>query len=55
MGKASEYKLIADSFRKLAAGEREPLSREQFLNFANDYDFLAATDEKIESDKALLP
>lgn len=43
MGKASEYKLIADSFR------------EQFLNFANDYDFLAATDEKIESDKALLP
>ena len=55
LGKATEYKLCANSFRKLAARELEPQIREQLLILAGDYDFLAATEEKIERDRAHLP
>jgi hypothetical protein len=55
LSKTTEYKLSADRFRDLAAREFEPQMREQFLILAGDYDFLAATEEKLERDKAHLP
>lgn len=51
---AKKYRAMAEEIREIADGVRDEASAECLRNVAGDYDFLAASAEKIEESERFL-